>query len=261
MMPDLKWEISVNTFYDEIDYEGKEKALICIPYGGGWSTIFNPWESVMDESVAIVPVMFPGRGPRIEEESYSNLTALIADAAKELSRIKLPLYIYGGCFGGMCGYEIIRTLRDAYGIAVKRFFTNSLYAPEDIDTSEKVSELEDAAFIETIRRKGELPEEVIQDEEVLSFLLGGIRADYALYESYCFNKKTSRVLDTKIGLFVKDKKEIEYEKYRNWSNYSVKEITWNVVECENLFDASSQMEIAKRINQILKEDDSERVKE
>lgn len=261
MMPDLKWEISVNTFYDEIDYEGKEKALICIPYGGGWSTIFNPWESVMDESVAIVPVMFPGRGPRIEEESYSNLTALIADAAKELSRIKLPLYIYGGCFGGMCGYEIIRTLRDAYGIAVKGFFTNSLYAPEDIDTSEKVSELKDAAFIEIIRRKGELPEEVIQDEEVLSFLLGGIRADYALYESYCFNKKTSRVLDTKIGLFVKDKKEIEYEKYRNWSNYSVKEITWNVVECENLFDASSQMEIAKRINQILKEDDSERVKE
>lgn len=261
MMPDLKWEVSVNTFYDEIDYEGKEKALICIPYGGGWSTIFNPWESVMDESVAIVPVMFPGRGPRIEEESYSNLTALIADAAKELSRIKLPLYIYGGCFGGMCGYEIIRTLRDVYGIAVKGFFTNSLYAPEDIDTSEKVSELEDAAFIETIRRKGELPEEVIQDEEVLSFLLGGIRADYALYESYCFNEKTSRVLDTKIGLFVKDKKETEYEKYRNWSNYSVKEITWNVVECENLFDASSQMEIAKRINQILKEDDSERVKE
>lgn len=251
----------MNTFYDEIDYEGKEKALICIPYGGGWSTIFNPWESVMDESVAIVPVMFPGRGPRIEEESYSNLTALIADAAKELSRIKLPLYIYGGCFGGMCGYEIIRTLRDVYGIAVKGFFTNSLYAPEDIDTSEKVSELEDAAFIETIRRKGELPEEVIQDEEVLAFLLGGIRADYALYESYCFNEKTSRVLDTKIGLFVKDKKETEYEKYRNWSNYSVKEITWNVVECENLFDASSQMEIAKRINQILKEDDSERVKE
>lgn len=251
----------MNTFYDEIDYEGKKKALICIPYGGGWSTIFHPWESVMDESVALVPVMFPGRGPRMEEESYKDLTALIADAAKELSRIELPLYIYGGCFGGMCGYEIIRTLRDVYGIAVKGFFTNSLYAPEDIDTSEKVSELEDAAFVETIRRKGELPEEVVQDEEVLSFLLGGIRADYALYESYCFNEMPSRVLDSKIALFVKDKKETEYEKYRNWSNYSVKEITWNVVECENLFDASSQMEIAKRINQILKEDDSERVKE
>lgn len=71
----------------------------------------------------------------------------------------------------------------------------------------------------------------------------------------------SRVLDSKITLFVKDKKETECEKYRNWSNYSVKEIAWNVVECENLFDAFSQMEIAKRINQILKEDDSERVKE
>ena len=180
---------------------------------------------------------------RMEEESYNDLIALIADAAEELSRITLPLYIYGGCFGGMCGY------------------TNSLYAPEDIDTSEKVSELEDAAFVETIRRKGELPEKVIQDEEVLSFLLGGIRADYALYESYCFHEMHSRVLDSKITLFVKDKKETECEKYRNWSNYSVKEIAWNIVECENLFDASSQMEIAKRINQILKEDDSERVKE
>ena len=251
----------MNTFYDEIDYEGKKKALICIPYGGGWSTIFHPWESVMDESVALVPVMFPGRGARMEEESYKDLTALIADAAKELSDIKLPLYIYGGCFGGMCGYEIIRTLSDVYGITVKGFFTNSLYAPEDIDTSEKLSELEYATFVETVRRKGELPEEVIQDEEVLSFLLGGIRADYALYESYCFHEMPSRVLDSKITLFVKDKKETECEKYRNWSSYSVKEIAWNVVECENLFDVSSQMEIAKRINQILKEDDSERVKE
>lgn len=198
---------------------------------------------------------------RMEEESYNDLIALIADAAEELSRITLPLYIYGGCFGGMCGYEIIRTLRDVYGITVKGLFTNPLYAPEDIDTSEKVSELEDAAFVETIRRKGELPEKVIQDEEVLSFLLGGIRADYALYESYCFHEMHSRVLDSKITLFVKDKKETECEKYRNWSNYSVKEIAWNIVECENLFDASSQMEIAKRINQILKEDDSERVKE
>lgn len=250
----------MSRFYDAIEYKDKKKALICIPYGGGWSTIFHSWEHILEESVAVVPIMFPGRGARMEEDSYTELDALIDDTAKALSQIALPLYLYGGCFGGLCGYEIIRRLRDVYGITVKGFFTNSLYAPEEVDTSEKVSELSEDAFVETIRRKGELPEEVIRDEEVMSFLLGGIRADYALYESYCFSNKSPRVLDTKIGIFVKNKSEMEYEKYKNWSNYSTKEITWNVVECENLFDTSSQTEIARRINRMLKEDDSEGVK-
>ncbi len=248
----------MSKFYDEIDYEGKNKALVCIPYGGGWSTIFHPWEKILDGDIAPLPIMFPGRGARIDEEPYNDLNLLVSELAQEIARIPLPVYIYGGCFGGMCGYEVIKRLRKVYGISVRGFFTNSLYAPENIDTDEGISRLEDDEFIEAIRRKGELPDEVIKDEEVMSFLLGGIRTDYTLYESYRYNGEDAGIEDTKISIFVKNKREMENEKYKNWSRYSTKELVWNIVECDNLFGAAAQTEIAKIINQMLKEDYSGR---
>ncbi len=213
----------------------------------------------MDDRIAVVPIMFPGRGPRIDEDSYDDFTSLINDATREISTIKMPLYFYGGCFGGLCGYEIIRRLRDDYQINAEGFFINSLYAPADIDTSEGISELDEEKFIEAIWRKGELPSEVIQDDRVMSFLLGGIRDDYILYESYKLEEDSSKIIDSPIKIFVKDESELKNSNYTNWSEYSSKEIQFDVVNCGNLFDSSAQVEIAKRINCMINGNDVERI--
>lgn len=241
----------MSELFEPIAEAGKTKALICFPYGGGWSSIFHPWEHFVDETIAVVPIQFPGRGARMDEPSYSDLSRLIEETAESLSKISLPLYLYGGCFGGMCAYETARRLEEAYDIHVEALFLNSLFAPQLIDTSEKIGDLPEAEFISKIREKGELPDEVLDDEEVLAFLLDGIVADYKLYESYRYCDRGTK-LQTNLHLFCKNRKELTDPKYLAWQEYMQSDIHTHLIEAQNLFQETALQNIAESINTIIK---------
>lgn len=234
-----------NDFF-EVDLTEKDKALICIPYGGGWSSIFSPWEVQFGKNTSIIPVSLPGRGARMDEPSYEDFFKLVDDVAAELAKIPLPLYFYGGCFGGMCCYEIIRLLQKKYSKKVKHFFTNSLFSPEDIDISQKISSLDDESFIAKIREKKELPDEVLSDSEVLAFLLEGIRADYKLYESYKY-VPDEVLIDCGITFIAKNENELKDFRYLNWEKYTKGKFSHYLIQSENLFIKESQTLIADYI--------------
>lgn len=187
----------------------------------------------------------------MDEPSYSDLSRLIEDTAESLSRIDLPLYLYGGCFGGMCAYETARRLEEIYHIHVEALFLNSLFAPHLIDNSEKIGDLPEAVFISKIREKGELPNEVLDDEEVLAFLLDGIAADYKLYESYRYCDHGNK-LQTNLHLFCKSHDELMDPKYLAWQDYMQRDIHTHLIETQNLFQETALQNIAESINTIIK---------
>ena len=241
----------MNELFEPFAEAGKTKALVCFPYGGGRSSIFHPWEHFVDETIAVVPIQFPGRGARMDVPSYSDLSELIADTAESLSWIDLPLYLYGGCFGGMCAYETARRLEETDHVHVKALFINSLFAPKLIDSSEIIGDLPEAEFISKIREKGELPDEVLDDEEVLAFLLDGIAADYKLYESYRYCDSGNK-LHTNLHLFCKSRNEMTDPKYLAWQEYIQGDIHTHLIETQNLFQETALQNIAEAINTIIK---------
>lgn len=238
-----------NLYFDEMDWSQKKVILFCVPYGGGWSTMFHVWEKYMDERIAIIPVKFPGRGERMDEESFPDMEQLVEDITPVVDTYHLPMFFYGGCFGGLCSYEIIKKLEQDFQRKVEQFFTNSLISPRMIGKDRKLSNYPDDLLVEELLKRGELPQEILGDKEVLQFLLPGIRADYQIYEEYQYKQKGK--IHTDFCMFYKEEADMLSKKYMDWSNLIDGVCTKEYIPCHNLFDVESQIEIAKRINKKL----------
>lgn len=240
-----------NLYFDDRSREEKELILICVPYGGGWSTIFNIWEQYLDDRIALLPAKLPGRGERMEEESHLNMQALVKEMSPVIAQFELPLAFYGGCFGGLCSYEIIKELETKYHKKAKHFFTNSLVSPRYIKEELCLSEWPKEKLTKELLSRGELPKEILGDEEVLDFLLPGIRADYRIYETYQW-QKTGKI-DVNMSVFYNDETAIQLEANRDWNNLIQGSCEIIPMECGNLFATESQIAIARQINHKLKQ--------
>ncbi len=240
-----------NLFFDEVDFSGKKLILICVPYGGGWSTIFNSWEPYLEPEIALLSAKFPGRGERMEEPSYENMQELVQEISPVIGAYELPIVFYGGCFGGLCAYEIIKELQETYHKKVKHFFTNSLISPRYIEEKVFLSQWSKEELADELLRRGELPEEVLGDEEVLEFLLPGIRADYKIYENYRYQEKGKINVD--MSIFYNDSAVLRQEADKDWEHLIQGSCERIPMACDNLFAAESQIEIAKQINSKLKQ--------
>lgn len=240
-----------NLFFNEIAWNGKKIILICVPYGGGWSTIFNSWERYLEPEVALLSVKFPGRGERMEEPSYESMQELVQEITPVIVDYELPIVFYGGCFGGLCAYEIIKELQKKYHRKVTHFFTNSLISPRYINENMFISQWSKDELVEELIKRGELPREVLKDEEVLEFLLPGIRADYRIYENYQY-LETGKI-DVNMSMFYNDAAMLSQEKERDWERLICGRFEKILLKYDNLFAVESQIEIAKQINNRLKQ--------
>lgn len=240
-----------NLFFDEMDWSGKKLILICVPYGGGWSTIFNNWEQYLEPEIALLAAKFPGRGERMEEPSYENMQKLIQEISPVIAVYELPIVFYGGCFGGLCAYEIIKELQETYHRKVMHFFTNSLISPRYIKEEVFLSQWSKEELAHELLRRGELPKEVLGDEEVLEFLLPGIRADYRIYENYQY-RETGKI-DVNMTIFYNNTTKIRQEADKDWEHLIQGAYERIPIECDNLFAVEPQIEIAKQINSRLKQ--------
>lgn len=235
-----------NLFFDEADLKSKKRILFCIPYGGGWSTMFRVWEKYFDDETLLLPVKFPGRGERLDEESFSDMEELVKNTAPIIAEYDIPFGFYGGCFGGLCSYEIMKYLEKNFHKKSKIFYTNSLVSPKFITNENPLGNLPDEVLTKELLKRGELPEEILGDEEVLEFLLPGIRADYKIYEKY--NYEDTNKINTNIHIFYNSEHYRNIQKYENWRDLTTKEVTMEFIDYKNLFDEKAQLEIAERIS-------------
>lgn len=234
-------------YFDPVNWDGKKIAVICIPYGGGWSTIYKGWEPYFAPEIALLSVKFPGRGQRMEEAPHTDMRELVEQITPDIAKLDLPIIFYGGCFGGLCSYEIIKELEGKYGKTVLHFFSNSLVSPRYVVEDMGISNWPDQKLTRELLRRGELPEEIIKDEEVLEFLLPGIRADYRIYENYQYID--SGMIKTNLTMFYSKGSNIEEKKTRDWNKQVEGYIQYVPVDYDNLFATDAQTAIAVRINQ------------
>lgn len=231
--------------FDEQDFGGKKAALICIPYGGGWSTMFHIWEPVCGPDLALLPLKLPGRGERMDEPSYEDMADLVQDCAAEAAALpSIPLYFYGGCFGGLCAYEIVRRLEQNGCCRVRGLFIHSLEVPSHIRETTALSQMPRPALAAELLRRRELPAEVLADEAVLDFLLPGIRADYHVYETY--RHRPGHRLRAPLYIFG-ETAESPPPTEAAWAELTSGQPVWLPAPAGNLFSPDAQLHLAGQI--------------
>ena len=159
--------------------------LFCFPYAGGGASIFRTWSDGLPAEVEVCPIQLPGRGTRLMEPLFTQLSPLIRALAQALlPLLDKPFAFFGHSLGAVVSFELARQLRRQYGVQPVRLFVSASRAPQLPHRGLPVHTLPEGDFLAELRRLNGTPTEVLEHEELMQIALPVLRADFAVYETY-----------------------------------------------------------------------------
>ena len=166
--------------------------LFCLPYAGGAAAVFQGWPDLLPMEVEVCALELPGRGARLLETPHRSCEALVRDLADALSaRCDRPYVLFGHSLGALLAFELVRELRRRSRALPRRLIVAGAPAPDCPPREQRLHELSDRDFVAAIRELGGTPSAVLDDAELMSLLLPGLRADFEILAHYRFAEETA----------------------------------------------------------------------
>jgi medium-chain acyl-[acyl-carrier-protein] hydrolase len=174
--------------------------LFCFPYAGTGASIFRTWSDGLPADVEVCPVQFPGRGTRLMESPFTQLSPLVQALAEALvPLLDKPFAFFGHSLGALVGFELARQLRRHSGVQPVGLFVSADRAPQIPPRDRPLHALPEGEFLNELRRLNGIPGKVLEDIELMQIMLPVLRADFAVYETYVYT--TEPPLDCPISTF------------------------------------------------------------
>jgi medium-chain acyl-[acyl-carrier-protein] hydrolase len=159
--------------------------LFCFPYAGASASIFRHWSEALPAEVEVCPIQLPGRGTRLTEPPFIQLSPLVDALAQAVAPLlDKPFAFFGHSLGALIGFELARRLRGQYGAHPARLLVSALRAPQLPGRGAPIHALPEGEFIAELRRLNGTPMAVLDHKELMEIMLPLLRADFALYEKY-----------------------------------------------------------------------------
>ncbi|MDR2024095.1 MAG: alpha/beta fold hydrolase [Hungatella sp.] len=165
--------------------EGKGKTqLICFPYLGGYSSAFADLARELGDEYEIWAGNPPGHGSSRGTllEDIHGLTEYYMESILEFWRE--DCIFFGHSMGGILSYFMIQKLMEnpKAGFLPKAVILSACGTPAEF-AEKTYSSLPDESLISKLISYGGMPEEVLREESLLTYLLPVFRADYRVLES------------------------------------------------------------------------------
>lgn len=181
--------------------------IIALPFAGGNIYSYNNFE------LLTVPKYY-----NIDRSKYNitDIHILVDHLIEEILMLISEAenyYLYGHSMGGLLAFLVCRKLQERKIRLPKKLIVSGRKAPEFVKI-EKLSQLSDEAFIESLIPLGGIPSELLQNKEVLDFFLPIIKHDFRILESYNYEPATT--LDIPIDVFY-GSSEAEESEMAGWN--------------------------------------------
>ena len=164
--------------------------LFCFPYAGTGASIFRTWSDSLPADVEVCPVQFPGRGTRLMETPFTQLSPLVQALAQALvPLLDRPFAFFGHSLGAMVGFELARQLRRQSGVQPVRLFVSADRAPQIPHRDRPIHALPEEEFLHELRRLNGIPGKVLEEADLMQIMLPVLRADLAVYETYVYSSE------------------------------------------------------------------------
>jgi medium-chain acyl-[acyl-carrier-protein] hydrolase len=165
--------------------------LFCFPHAGAGPSAYAAWARCFPESVEVVGVHLPGRETRISEPSLTALGDMVAAVVPQLKPLfDRPFAFFGHSMGALMAFEVARALQAAGGPLPTHLFVSGRRAPDAAVPDEPLyHRLATADLVERVRAMGGVPEEILEDEELVSLLVPIFRADFMATQTYTYRHR------------------------------------------------------------------------
>lgn len=175
--------------------------LFCFPCAGGTTSAYSTWSNNLPADVEVCLVQLPGRGSRLMEQPFTKFSSLIQTLIPILRPyLNIPFAFFGHSMGAVLGFEIARQLRSPDNASPVHLFACSCAAPQALNFNPPIHILPEAAFVAELRRRyNAIPQPILENNELMQLFLPGLRADFAMLETYVYT--TESPLDCPISVF------------------------------------------------------------
>lgn len=158
--------------------------LYCFPHAGGSPAEYVRWGPAAPRSLEVNAMILPGRASRIREPAHDTMESLIGALIAEF-RPQAPYAVFGHSLGALVAFEFARAAARAGLPSPLALFVSSHPAPTVPRAVDPITALDDDGFVEAVSsRHGAVPDEVLENGDLLALVLPYLRADYRIVERY-----------------------------------------------------------------------------
>ncbi|MEM9903516.1 MAG: thioesterase II family protein [Cyanobacteria bacterium P01_D01_bin.44] len=226
--------------------------LFCFPYaGGGALSCFRDWPKQLPPTIEVCTIELPGRGMRLNEPPFTQLTLLAEGIAQSLlPYLNKPFVFFGHSMGGLTSFEVARFLRRSHSRSPIHLFVSGRRAPQIPDSAPPIHTLPDADFIEELRRLNGTPEAVLANRELMQLLLPALRADFTVLETYVYQPESP--LNCPITAFggLQDP-DVSCEMLEAWQKQTSAAFSTRMFLGDHFFMHTAQSPLLQSLEQIL----------
>lgn len=195
----------------------KTTNLFCLPFAGGNKYSYREFVEKAPSFLNLITLDYPGRGTRMREPMPINIDALAHDLYTQVSPLigQENYAIYGHSLGGLMAYLLTRKLLENGHHAPSHVFITGTTGPSAMSRSEKKRHLlnkED--FINEVRALDGMPEEILNNEELLYYFEPILRSDFKISENYIYQEKSP--LNIPITVITGTEEDMEMEDIQLW---------------------------------------------
>lgn len=225
--------------------------LFAFAYAGGGASAFRMWNKMLPPKIDTYAIQLPGRESRFAEPRLTQFSAAVDAIVAELRpSLNQPFAFFGHSLGGLLAFEVTRQLRRLGAPLPVHLFVSASSAAHLIMRDEHYSQMSDTQFIQSIKKYGGLPDEVLNNAELLELFLPTLRADFSLFETYQYIEEPP--LDCPITAFggINDL-ESPREKLAAWSTYTTRAFRVQIFAGNHFFLNTAQTPLLAEITRDL----------
>lgn len=226
--------------------------LFCFPYAGGSPAIFRQWAAGLPPDVEVCPIQLPGRGSRFGERPFERLESLVTAAASALEPLlDRPFAFFGHSMGALVAFELARELRRRQGRSPVLLLLSAHEAPHRPPPLPPFSHLPDDDFLVEVRDRYEgIPDEVLEEPELIALLLPVLRADIKALESHVVTPDTP--LDCAVSCFGGSEDRLTREDLEAWREHTSGSFRLRMQEGSHFFLENGRSALLQAISEDLR---------
>lgn len=228
--------------------------LFCFPHGGGGPQIYRDWGKGLPDDIEVFALNFPGRGSRRKEApitAMDELAAAIIDALRNY--LDKPFAFFGHSVGALICFEVARQMRNE-GLSMPiRVCVSAHKAPHDSQEEAAMYRLPDDELLEAIRKLGLVPDDALENDELVEFILPPLKADFQVSETYQYVKDLPLPVPL-TALGGREDHIVSAQDLQAWEAYTSDDFTISMYEGDHFYTETQQQALLDQLAALLRKD-------
>lgn len=197
------------------DHQRKVK-IFALPFAGGSKYCYRILQNFIPSQYEWETLELPGRGTRIQEPFMSDVQDTVDNILLQMQhRIHNVEYmIYGHSMGALLGYEVTKKIV-SYGLNRPACLFLTGHGAPGIRESKKISGYKKEAFWLEVKKLGGLPQEILDNDELLDLFEPILRSDFKVLEEYKY-QSIQHPLPVPLFVRIGDEENISREEAMGW---------------------------------------------